>query len=89
MQDVLRSGLAAHNSQKEALVASIVANERNTFKPEYLASRPLAELQAIASLATKPATQNSGSIFLGQGDPIVTENAEEPLSLPVMNFGTE
>uniref|UniRef100_A0A6M3IXL0 DUF2213 domain-containing protein n=2 Tax=viral metagenome TaxID=1070528 RepID=A0A6M3IXL0_9ZZZZ len=88
MQGVLMAGLEAHNAQKAALVKTIVANERNTFKPEYLNTRPLPELQAIAKLATNKEQDSSDSnaIFLPQEEVHITKNTEAPLDLPVMNF---
>jgi len=87
MQDVLRSGLAAHNAEKSRLVAAIVANKANVFTKEQLDGKKLAELRGIAALAATPVTKRQAANFAGQGDPPVDNaNAETALPLPTMNF---
>ena len=87
MQDVLRSGLAAHNAEKSKLVAAIVANARNVFTKEQLEGKKLDELRGIAALAAAPAAAAPRRNFAGQADPpVANADAETPLPLPVMNF---
>jgi len=88
MRDVLKSGVAAHNAKKETLIKTITANERNTFKEEYLQNKDLAELEALAKLATNGQEQPEGDMrfnYAGQGEPAAVSN-EEPLLAPVMTF---
>jgi hypothetical protein len=83
MQDVLRSGLAAHNAEKTRLVTAIVANKLNVFTKEQLEGKKLDELKGIAALAATAPRKN----FAGQADPpVANADAETPLPLPVMNF---
>jgi hypothetical protein len=92
MQDVLRSGLTAHNKAKAQLVDVITANEKNTFSKEALLNKELDELQSLASLAANTEESQKKLVALnnyqGQVDP-VEQNAghtEEPLESPSMNF---
>lgn len=92
MRDVLLSGMASHEREKQVAIGQIMANKANPFSKEQLASKPLAELQGMAKLAAsvvveKKPTQN----YAGQQDvtPIVSDVKEEPLVAPVMNFGQE
>ena len=97
MQDVLRSGLTAHQNQKNGLIDVIVANASNKFTKEQLNAMPLGQLEAIAALAkvpapaapatnqgTPPAADYSGQG--GQGTPVANETKQEPLGLPVINW---
>lgn len=85
-------GLRMMNHEKQRLIKVITANSANKFGKDYLAQKPLDELQAIAALATngqRQGRQQRGVLnFAGLGDvdssPI--DNAEEPLMAPVMNF---
>lgn len=93
MQDVLRSGVRAHNAQKENLIKVITANKANTFTKEVLINKSLDELQALAQLAAASLPKAEKPVsFAGLGE--VTANAdtgtkEEPLVAPTMNFGEE
>lgn len=55
IRDVLVNGVAAHTQQKTKLIASITANKKNTFTKEFLATKGLQELHAIAALAAPQA----------------------------------
>lgn len=92
MRDVLRNSVSLHNSEKKRLIDGIVANKKNTFTPEYLATQPLEFLQGLAAIAVDTPTTNVGGgvpMFYGaQGAPI-GNNApvvEEGMSLPKMEF---
>lgn len=92
MQGVLRSGLHAHTRQKKQLVARITANENNRFNPEFLLNKSLEELELLAELAQGKPTQQPIANYAGMADvesPIDNSDygdAEEPLSIPVLNF---
>lgn len=94
MQDVLRSGLAAHQAQKTGLVDTIVANASNKFTKEQLNAMPLGQLEAIAALAKTPAaaapTNNqSKPNYAGQGGqaaPTTNETKQEVLTAPTINW---
>ncbi|KKK92747.1 hypothetical protein LCGC14_2699820 [marine sediment metagenome] len=61
VQQVLNSGLQMHRSRKEALVAAIKANARNTFSEEQLQAKPLTELESIAALSTDVSFEGGGA----------------------------
>jgi len=98
MQDVLRSGLAAHQSQKNGLVDTIVGNASNKFTKEQLNAMPLGQLEAIAALAktapapaaAAPATnQAKPANYAGQGGqaaPTNNEAKQEALTAPTINW---
>lgn len=97
MQDVLRSGLAAHQSQKNGLVDTIVGNASNKFTKEQLNAMPLGQLEAIAALAkttpapaaAAPATNQSKPNYAGQGGqaaPTNNEAKQEALTAPTINW---
>jgi hypothetical protein len=98
-RDVLINGLAAHNAQKDELIAKITANAGNKFTEEFLATKPLQELQGLAALCGDAApTTPAGTppMFYGgqgtlPGGPVGNQGevTETPLVAPVMNFGSE
>jgi len=95
-RDVLENGLAVYREQKDALIAAVVENKANQFSKEFLQTKGLKELQALAALATADAPQQSrGNIipmFLGAAippGPTGNEASEEPLVMQTMKFGTE
>jgi len=91
MRDMLAAGLAAHNAEKEKLVAAITANKRNLFSPAQLNAKDLAELKALAMLAQEPQLKGAAvPSYLGMAEPAPVGNqAEEPLVMEVMYFGAE
>lgn len=99
IQQVLRNGLAAHETEQKSLIKKITGNTGNTFTEEFLATKGLDELRGIAALAgtDKPETVNNTNtmppMFVGQSTPASptgnTEGGEEALAAPVMNFGSE
>tara|TARA_R110000751_G_scaffold152635_1_gene257756 strand:- start:9049 stop:10239 length:1191 start_codon:yes stop_codon:yes gene_type:complete len=54
-QDVIRNGLAAHESSKGQLIETITANEANQFSKEFLQTKGLQELEGLAAIAARPA----------------------------------
>lgn len=94
IRQLLQNSLATHEAEKRKLIDAIVANKANTFSPEFLSTKDIAELKGLAVLATngKPAeSSNNIPMFIGQafGQPMsVIENAESEdcLSLPEMTF---
>lgn len=88
-RDVLRSGYKAHQAQKVALIGQITTNKANRFSQDYLATKDLEELQAIAALAggtSKPTTNR----FIGQGEDAGAGGSDageqEALPVPTINF---
>lgn len=96
IRDVLANSLAVHNAQKAELIATITANAANKFSSEYLATKPLPELQGLAALAapaTKPVTNGlygvpmfAGQATLNAAAPVVNNASGGGLSLPTMTF---
>ena len=85
IQEVLNHGLATYNEKRNALVATIVANKLNTFSEDFLKSKDIKELEALARFCT-PVENVSVSAdnrfdYSGQA-PVVTNSDEEPLPLP-------
>jgi len=90
MRDVLLSGMASHDREKQVAIGQIMANKANPFSKEQLQGKPLAELQGMAKLAASTVEKKPTQNYAGQGDVApVSEIKEEPLAAPVMNFGQE
>lgn len=85
IQEVLTNGLSSYKAEKAKVIATIVANKKNTFTKEQLETKNMDELKAIAALAVNEKPAN----YSGQGDTEVVDNAETPLVMPVMNFSAE
>lgn len=88
IQDVLNNSLAIHNDEKGRLIVAITANKQNAFTKEELEKRGLPELRNLAKLAGAftPRMVN----YEGQGHvPTENQEGEEPLEMPVMNFGKQ
>jgi hypothetical protein len=85
----LEAGLAAHNAEKAALVATITGNAANIFKPEELASKSLNELKAIAALASvKPATPAAPAPAANAAAAAPARfDGQAPAAAPVANTG--
>lgn len=90
LQDVLRSGVEAHNEKKGKLIGVIIANKQNTFTEEGLRTKELKELTALARLAQTAPSEGGPAMYVGLGD-IAAAGGEkpEPLLLPTMNFGPD
>lgn len=81
LQDTLRVGLQTHNSQKQALVATILANKANTFPAERLNAMAFGDLQGLAAFANTPAAPAPmANNYLGQGwAPTTNASSASPL----------
>lgn len=94
VQEAFQSMRDSAQRERAGLVATIVANRKNTFKKEFLEkSMPLEQLRAVALMVKADAqpTMNNyagmadgGAVHNGDGEQTVTE--QKPLGLPVMNF---
>jgi len=89
IQDVLRNSLSVYDEEKNRLIEGILLNKNHGFTKEELTNRPIGELRNLARLAmgdVKPRVMAPN--YAGQA-PVdnVTANAEEPMAMPVMNFG--
>jgi hypothetical protein len=90
IRDMLASGVKAHEAEKGKLIKVITANEANMFTEDQLKAKGMGELQAIATLAAKPeAPAVPNALYAGMPAPAPTENKEEPLVMPTMNFDEE
>ena len=75
MQEVLNSGLAAHNARKAECIATITKNSKSTFTEDTLKTKPLSELEAIAALAAdSEASASTPSSFVGRTGGAPTKN---------------
>lgn len=91
VQSVVRNSINWENSQKQACIEKITANDKNTLTPEQLAAMPLETLQGIASLAEETPVASPFPTFLGAAAPTTNkgkknEPAEEALLPPVINW---
>jgi len=90
MAEVLRNGMSAYNTEKEALIAQLTANANCPYSKEDLGNRPLGELRNLVRLAGAEAPAATPAPHFGGMAPVpATTNAEveEPLAMPTMNFG--
>lgn len=96
IRDVLINALATQEAQKAECIKTITANASNKFTKEWLATRPLAELQGMAALAVAPVANAAPvapvPMFAGQATPAAAPVANAsgsggPLLMPTMEFG--
>lgn len=84
---VVSNALATEKNEKKRLIGIITANKANTFKKEFLLTKGVEELGALAKLAKASVVEND-SHFTAMGD--VVDNAEsddeEGLTLPAWDF---
>jgi len=84
IQEVLNHGMNTYNEKRNSLVELILANENNTFNKDYLVTKDIKELEAIANFC-KPAVSESVDNrfdYSGQAPVYNAETTEEPLALP-------
>lgn len=100
IRDMLGSAMDMHNQERSRLIDTITQNDRNGFTKEDLQEKPMRELQMIANLAAnapknspRMPVQNNTVDYSGLGGARVEnkdgETTEEPLAMPVMNFGKD
>ena len=85
IRDMLESGLASHERDRQELIDVIVANENNVFGEPQLAEKSMSELKGIAVLAAKDEKVPS---YAGASAPSPVRNSseEQPLLIPTMNW---
>ena len=94
---MLQNQRRRYDAEKTRLINTITANDRNTYKPEFLKEKDVEELTALAALAAPAVPDNGEPIsnqrfdYSGQAQ---TQNSHdgskiEPLEPPTMNFGPE
>jgi len=86
IRDLLESGLASHQRDRDALIDVIVANENNIFEKQQLAEKSMSELKGIAALAAK---EDKVPSYAGAATPAPVGNnssEEQPLLIPTMNW---
>ncbi len=90
---MLTNGMNSYKADKAKLIGIIIANEKNIFTEDQLKLKEIGELKGLASLAsnTKEQIEKVKALnFEGQGDPVGnTDEKEEGLPLPVLNFDAE
>ncbi len=87
IQEVLRNGLKSHDALKARLIKLITANAQNIFSAEQLKDKTLDELKGLGALARNADDQSrSTDTDFSAQEEIITENDEEPLEVPVINF---
>ena len=92
VREMLEESMATLNAEKDRLVASIMANAKNTFTKEHLESLKVDMLRAIGKMATEPTENEDNTMqlyFGGQQDvPTGNEQLPEPLLLPSLDTKT-
>jgi hypothetical protein len=89
IQSVVLNAISMEAAQKQELIKTITANKKNLFKPEYLMTKPVQELQAIAALARTEESKVVSNFFgssvpaAGLGD---AADKEDILPLPTVNW---
>ena len=95
VQQIVANALKREASDKAAAIKVIVANKRNKFTAEYLKTKDLEELQALAEMFSEPVANGGVQRFIGaNGAPIGNagqpdEGADEVLETPTINFAEE
>ena len=80
IRDMLATGLASYNAEKGRIINSITANKANTFTSEFLETKGMEELRAIAKLAVNAAPKTNR--YLGDAAPMT--NAQAQIDMPIM-----
>ncbi len=92
VQQVLNHSMSVYNEEKQKLVEAILAVKNHSFTKEDLSNRPLGELRNLAALAqaNQPQTRTAATPnYSGQAPvPQTTNEAEECLTMPVLNFSS-
>jgi len=90
IREVLNHGLRAHKLAKETLIGKIMANKRNKFTKDQLEAKSLEDLEGMAALVAEDAPVENVTVanYAGQGEVVGNGAEEEPLPIPVMNFGS-
>jgi hypothetical protein len=94
VQQIVANALKREASDKAAAIKVIVANNRNKFTAEYLKTKDLEELQALAEMFSEPVANGVQRFIGANGAPINNagqpdEGADEVLETPTINFAEE
>lgn len=93
IREVLQHGVTAYERERAMLVDSLIGVKNCDFTKEQLSSKPVVELQKLAKLASvgpyEPRRQSTVANYGAMADAAVISGVEEPLPIPVYNFGTE
>lgn len=89
LRGMLRHGVATYNEKQATLIAEIVANENNDFTEEYLKTKDVKELEAIAKLArnSRKADDDGDHRFVDFSGQAPVSNADDVEPLPVRAEG--
>jgi hypothetical protein len=100
VRDQFQDMQASYAVQKAELVKTITANKANTFTAEYLNTKPVSELKAIAALAAPPPSQGvqkfispvyagaaGGAPTFNQDD--LPDDEKEMLPVPTVNWAAK
>jgi hypothetical protein len=91
LRNTLKAAMNTERAMKEKLVATLIANKFNTFKPEFLKTKDVEELQHLVALANQgtgkeeSAPESRFIDYAGQGhqEPVLNAETEgEALGLP-------
>jgi len=87
---VLNNAMATHEAEKTRLVDVIVANGKNPFSKEFLATKPVDELRGLAALAQVDETPSDPAtvpMFSGAAAPRPTANVDPqaPMEIPTLD----
>jgi len=89
VQDVLQNSMSVYEEEKGRLIDGILLNKNHGFTKEDLSNRPIGELRNLARMAAGDVKPRVTPNYAGQApvDNSTGATGEEPLAVPVMNFG--
>ncbi len=87
IREVLNNSMSLFAEEKTKLVDGILANKNHGFTKEDLQNKPLGELRNLARLAGMDAPAPRIANYGGQASISQNTETEEPMVMPVMNFG--
>ena len=84
MQPMMANAMSQYKATKKRLIEKILSNSNNQFTEDHLNMKNNDELNAIVSIAFNAVESKKLMNYAGQGidTPEVTENKEEPLTMP-------
>jgi len=94
IRTMVENTIAREKAEKDALIETIVANERNAYSKEQLATKDVGELQIIGKMLGDTNTQtqaapNYSGAAAPTGNRLSDKDQEDILELPTMNWSNE
>jgi hypothetical protein len=87
IRDMLATGLASYNAEKGRVINSITANKANVFSSEFLETKGMEELRAIAKLAANTSAPKTNRYLSDAASPMTNAAMREDMPImPTMDF---